>query len=123
MSVRDDSVAAFAWWCVAGVGFAVGVLAVFTIGPFLLLASYALSGVLLWRVGFGWGMTGLLSGAAVPVLWVAWNNRHGPGTVCTSDALSTQCTDEWSPWPWVALAVVLVAVSVVAFVRGRRGRG
>lgn len=122
MSVRDDSVAAFGWWCLAGTGFAVGVLALFTVGPFLLLASYALSGVLLWRVGFGWAMAGLLSGAAVPMLWVAWANRHGPGTSCTSTALSTRCTEEWSPWPWLVLAVALVAVSVVVFVRGRRGR-
>jgi hypothetical protein len=117
---KGDTVGAFAWWCVAGVGFAFGVLAVFTIGPFLLLGTFVLCAVLLWRLDFGWGMAGLLSGAALPVLLVAWTNRHGPGTYCTSDALSTQCTDEWSPWPFVAIAILLVVAGVVIFVRGRR---
>ena len=117
---KGDTVAAFAWWCVAGVGFALGVLSVFTIGPFLLLATFVLCGFLLWRLDFGWGMAGLLMGAAAPVLLVAWLNRDGPGTVCHSDAVSTSCEDQWNPWPFVAIAIVLVVVSVVLFVRGRR---
>jgi hypothetical protein len=55
------------------------------------------------------------------VLYVAWLNRDGPGQVCTSTATDTSCADEWSPWPFVALAVVLAGAGVVAFVRGRRG--
>jgi len=65
-------------------------------------------------------MLGLLSGAAVPVLYVAWLNRDGPGRVCTVTASTTSCVDEWSPWPFVALALVLAGGGILAFVRRRR---
>jgi hypothetical protein len=56
-----------------------------------------------------------LSGAGVLPLVVAWLNRDGPGDVCTEWS-GTQCaasTEEWSPWPWLAVGVVLVAAGVV----------
>jgi hypothetical protein len=31
------------------------------------------------------------------------------------------CTDEWSPWPFLVLAVILLLVGVLVFVR-QRGR-
>ena len=120
MDRRGDSWAAYALWCLAGAGLCLGVLSILTVGPFVLLVTLGLCAWLLWRVDFGWGMLGLLSGAAVPVLYVAWLNRDGPGQVCTSTATDTSCADEWSPWPFVALAVVLAGAGVVAFVRGRR---
>ena len=79
MDARGDSWTAYSLWCLAGLG----VLSILTIGPFVLLLTLALCGWLLWRLEFGWGMLGLLSGAALPVLYVAWLNRDGPGTVCS----------------------------------------
>jgi hypothetical protein len=32
-----------------------------------------------------------------------------------------QCNDEWSPWPWLAVGVVLFVVGVAAFI-GRERR-
>ncbi len=121
MLTRGDSVAAFAGWCVAGAGLCLGVLSILTIGPFALLFTLFLCAYLLWRLGFGWGMAGLVSGAAAPLLYVAWLNRGGPGEVCTGDSRALSCTDEWSPWPFVVGAVVLAVVGVLVFVR-RRGR-
>lgn len=112
-----DSPAAFAAWVVAGAGLCLGVLTMLTIGPFVLLATLVLCGLLLWRPGFGLGMTGGVTGAAVPVLWVAWLNRHGPGTFCTHTTNGTSCSDEWTPWPFLLLAVVLAFGGVVIFVR------
>ena len=54
------------------------------------------------------------------MLYVAWLNRDGPGTVCTSTATETSCGDEWSPWPFVVVAVVLAGAGLVAFLRLRR---
>lgn len=115
-----DTPAAFAGWVVAGAGFCLGALTILTIGPFVFLATFVLCGGLLWRQGFGYGMAGAISGVSVPLLYVAWLNRDGPGTVCTTSGTSSSCTDEWSPWPFVAIAVVLFVVGLVAFVRLQR---
>jgi hypothetical protein len=96
------------------------VVSLLTIGPFVLLVTLTLCGWLLWRQGFGAGMAGLATGAAAPLLYVAWLNRGGPGEVCTGTALSESCGDEWSPWPFLAAAVVLVVAGVAMFVRLRR---
>ena len=121
MKWRGDSTAAFAGWCVVGGGASLGVLSLLTIGPFVLLLSLMLSALLLWRVDFGWGMAGMISGAGLPVLYVAWLNRGGPGEVCTRTATSQSCGDEWSPWPFVVVAVGLMVTGVVVLVR-QRGR-
>jgi hypothetical protein len=113
-------VGAFVAWCVIGAGLCLGVLSMLTIGPFVLLATLTLCAFLLYRVEFGWGMGGLLTGAAAPVLYVAWLNRRGPGEVCTRTATSLSCDSQWSPWPFVAVAVALVLAGVVVFARNRR---
>ncbi len=118
---KGDTLAAFAWWCLAGAGMCFGLLALLTVGPLVLLATFILCGFLLWRLDFGWGMAGVLSGAGLPVLYVAWLNRGGPGEVCHGDARAISCADAWSPWPFVAVALLLVAAGLVVFARGRRG--
>jgi hypothetical protein len=120
MERSADSWGAFLGWSVAGVGMGVGVLSILTIGPFVMLLTLFLCGVLLWRPGPGPAMTGVISGAAAPPLWVAWLNRDGPGNICTRTATSTSCLDEWSPWPFVAVALVLLVVGVAVFGRLRR---
>ena len=119
MNGNGDSVAAFVGWCVIGAGLCLGVLSILTIGPFVLLATLFLCGLLLYRVGFGWGMGGLLAGAAAPLLYVAWLNRHGPGEVCTRTATSLTCGDQWSPWPFVGVAAALIVAGVAVFARNR----
>jgi hypothetical protein len=119
MKAPGDSVAAFAGWCVVGAALTLSILTLLTIGPFVLLVTLMLIGYLLWRVDFGWAMAGMISGAGLPVLYVAWLNRDGPGEVCTRTATQVSCTDEWSPWPFVALGVVLLVGGVFAFLRNR----
>jgi hypothetical protein len=116
-----DSVAAFLMWCAVGAGAGLGVLSILTIGPFVLLVTLTACGFLLWRQNFGWAMAGMISGAGLPLLYVAWSNRHGPGDVCSRTATAISCTDEWSPWPFLAAGVLLVVGGVVLFVV-RRGR-
>lgn len=120
MTGRADTVGAFAWWALAGAGMCFGLLTLLTVGPLVLLGTLMLCGFLLWKPGYGWGMTGLLSGAGLPVLYVAWLNRGGPGSVCHGDARAVSCVDEWSPWPFAGLAALLVVAGVALFVRGRR---
>jgi hypothetical protein len=117
-----DSVAAFLGWCLVGAAWGLSVLSLLTIGPFVLLFTLMLVGWMLWRVDFGWGMAGIISGAALPVLYVAWTNRGGPGEVCSHIADGGEsCTDEWSPWPFLVFALILLVVGLVVFLR-QRGR-
>jgi hypothetical protein len=121
MRNRADSFGAFLGWCLAGAAGCFGVLSLLTVGPFVLLGTLFLCGWLLWRFEFGWAMGGLLTGAALPVLYVAWLNRDGPGEVCTRTATSLSCEDEWSPWPFVAVSLVLMVAGLVVFARRRHG--
>jgi hypothetical protein len=121
MKADGDSVLAFLGWCVIGAGGCVGVLSLLTIGPFVLLLTLMLTGLMLWRVDFGWAMAGMISGSSVPLLYVAWLNRGGPGSVCTFSGDGGQsCGDEWSPWPFLVVAVLLAAAGVAVFARQRR---
>jgi len=63
-----------------------------------------------------------LSGAGVLPLVVAWLNRDGPGDVCRTWADGQSCTEEWSPWPWLAAGVALVAAGIVLTVVTSRHR-
>ena len=117
MKRSGDSLGAFVAWCFIGAGLCLGVLSMLTIGPFVLLVTLVLCGFLLYRVEFGWGMGGLLTGAATPLLYVAWLNRDGPGEVCTRTATSLSCADEWSPWPFVVVATALIVAGVALYVR------
>lgn len=120
MKADGDSVPAFVGWVVIGGLGCLGVLSLLTIGPFVLLATLMLTGLMLWRVDFGWAMAGMISGAAVPVAYVAWLNRGGPGEVCSTYADGGQtCTDAWSPWPFAAVAVALLVTGAVVFARNR----
>lgn len=115
-----ESWGAFAAWCVAGAGGCAGVLSILTVGAFVLLVTLVLCGWLLWRQGVGPGLAGLLTGAALPLLYVAWLNRDGPGEVCTRSTTAVSCQDEWSPWPFVVLALVAAVAGVLVFLRTRR---
>ena len=106
---------AFLGWMLPGIALCLALLTPFTIG----LAALALAGVLVvalmatgaYRDG---SPAGLLSGTGPVLLYVAWLNRHGPGTVCTAlHGGGQQCTDEWSPWPWLAAGVALVVAGLI----------
>lgn len=106
----------FALWALVGAGGSLGLLAILTIGIFLI--PVALLGLALlvrrgtrndhvWR-----GLGGLAAGAAAPLLLIAYLNRQGSGTVCTTRGDATSCVDEWSPWPFLAIATLLIGVSI-----------
>ena len=119
MKADGDSVRAFLGWCVAGAAGCFGVLSLPSVGPFVLLGTLLLC-AWLWSVfGVGRALGGCLTGAALPLLYVAWLNRDGPGDVCTSTPTSRTCAEEMSPWPLVVAAVVLVVVGIVVFGRPR----
>lgn len=113
----------FAAWALVGATYAVVILGVLTIGLFVLPVSLAATLLLARRRGApssGWGA---LSGLGLPLLYVAWLNRDGPGEVCRAIGGQGQsCTQELSPWPWVAAGTALVVAGIVAYLVCRRGQ-
>lgn len=63
------------------------------------------------------GWQGLLTGVGLPVLYVAWRNRFGPGDVCTRILGGGQaCVQEWRPWPWLAAGLFFIGCGLVTFI-------
>jgi hypothetical protein len=107
----------FAAWAVVGLTGILGVLSILTIGIFVVAGAALLAGYLARRIRSPQAGPGLLTGAGVMLLIVAYLNRGGPGTVCTTSAGSVSCTQEMSPWPWMATALCLIAVGVALGVK------
>ena len=106
-----------------GAGYALGILGALSIGPYVLVITVAATIVLATRTGSKVGLPGLVSGLGLPLFYVAFLNRSGPGTVCTSTGTGQSCVDEWSPWPWLAIGIVLLVSGYVWFAMTHRRGG
>jgi hypothetical protein len=102
---------------------AVGVLAVsslslgvLTAPPALLLgALVAIVGDRRHRSAFG-----LLTGAGLPLLLVAYVQHQGAGTTCWHKASSAGCDQYLNPLPWLIVGITLVLTGLVAHTRHNR---
>jgi hypothetical protein len=110
----------FAGWLAVGAGFAFGLLGALSIGVLVLPVAALAAAGLARRGDPGRGLPGLVAGLGIAPLFVAYLNRDGPGTICTTTAQSVACEDQWSPWPWFAAGVVLLCAGIAWFVIGRR---
>ena len=107
----------FVAWFALGVMWVLTALGAFTIGIFVLPIAVGGTILLATRRHAGDGIAGVISGLGVPLLYVAFLNRHGPGTICTTSHNGGQsCVDELNAWPWFAFGLVLVALGAVVFV-------
>ena len=103
-------------WAAVGTGAFFTLITGFTVGLLVLpLVLVALAALLIWPGSRTSAALGLISGLGLMPLLVAYLNRGGPGNVCTTTATSQSCTTEWSPWPWLAAGLLLVAAGAVAF--------
>jgi hypothetical protein len=107
----------FLAWLAVGAGLAFGLLGAMSIGLLVLPVAVIAAVLLARRPAAGGGIAGLVSGLGVAPLFVAYINRAGPGTICTTTARSVSCVQEWSPWPWLTAGVVLLGGGVVWFRR------
>ena len=95
------------WWLLAGALVGIGIAVLLSLGVLIVVLAGVLA-VVEAR------MTALRnrSALAVPaVLYLAWGNRGGPGSVCETTGASTTCTEPMSPWPFLTVAAILIAVS------------
>jgi hypothetical protein len=113
----------FIAWMLVGAGYALGIVGALSIGPYVLIVTVAATIVLATGAGSRVGLPGLISGLSLPLFYVAYLNRSGPGTVCTSTATSQSCVDEWSPWPWLVIGIALLVGGWVWFAVAERPRG
>ena len=110
----------FLAWAATGACLGTGLLAAFTIGPFLLVLGVIAAAVLIWRRRLGIAIIGAVSGLGLISFAIAYLNRKGPGQVCTTTTTTQTCITEWSPWPWLAAGIVLISAGLVLFLILRR---
>jgi hypothetical protein len=103
-------------WAVAGAVLAVGldILPLLVVGGLLALFVG-------WLQSGARHIEGMLTGAGLPFLYVAYVNRQGPGTVCYADGHGGGgCSEYLNPWPWLVIGTVLVISGIVIYVRTQR---
>jgi hypothetical protein len=110
----------FAAWTIVGAGAVLGLLTILTIGIFVLPATTLLAVLLAWRGQTTQAVPGVVTGLGLIPVYVAYLNRGGPGTVCTTTALSQSCAQEMNPWPWLAAGLCLAGAGAVLSVMLRR---
>jgi hypothetical protein len=90
------------------------------IGVITLPIAIVVTALLCLRPGPRAGSVAVVSGLAMPFLYVAWLNRNGPGNICHVTPTSTDCTEQMSPLPWLGIGAVLLVTGIVAsIVRNR----
>lgn len=112
---EDQHIAPFAWiwWGAVGAVTAMGVVSIFSIGLALLPVGLVMAvlGLALSSLRNRAASMVLVGAGAVPLL-VAWLNRTGPGTVCTTEGSTAECTEVLNPWPFAVVALLLVAAGL-----------
>jgi hypothetical protein len=101
------------FWAWATVG-AAGGLGLIALGP-IALGPALMAGVLMSRTRAGSrSALGLLVGAGLLSLFVAYVQRDGPGTTCWHTALASGCDQHLNPIPWLVVGIVLVVGGGIA---------
>ena len=101
----------FGAWVLTGSAAALGLI---SLGPILLTPAVVLAGVLMSRLGTRHCRAGLGAGSGLVFLYVAYQQRHGPGTMCWHTATASGCDQSLNPLPWLLLAVVLLGWAFVS---------
>jgi len=107
----------FSLWAVLGAASAFGLLVFGFLGapPILIGAWLARKRPALRTSAFG-----ALVGVGALLLYVAYVQRRGPGTVCWQTATASGCDEYLNPWPWLVVGLTLVVVGVIANARRMR---
>jgi hypothetical protein len=110
----------FALWMLVGGAYAMVIAAAFTIGIFFIPFAVIATVLLVRKPSSRRGIPGLFAGVALPLFYVAFLNRSGPGMVCTMTrstfGVGQSCTQEWSPWLWLSAGLVLLGAGVALFI-------
>jgi hypothetical protein len=107
-------------WMLVGGSYAMVVVGAFTIGIFFIPIAICASVFLIRKQSSRQAIPGLFGGLALPLFYVAYLNRSGPGIVCTTTrndfGVDQSCIQEWSPWLWLISGLVLLGVGAAIFI-------
>lgn len=113
----------FVVWAAAGGAYGAGVVGAASIGIVAFPVAIVVTVLLLGRRTTLVGVPGAGVGAGGVLLYVAFVNRHGPGTVCSEPRSGGpfHCVSELTPWPFLAGGVALVVLAFALYLfLGRR---
>lgn len=110
----------FVLWMLAGASYAMVIGGAFSIGIFFIPIAVIATIFLVRKPSSRRGIPGIFAGLALPLFYVAYLNRRGPGMICTMThstfGIGQSCTQEWSPWPWFIAGLVLLGAGVAVFI-------
>ena len=114
--------AVFAAWLAVGASYSFALLDAVASGVFVLPFA-VIATIVVAKLTRGWSsLFGTISGFGVPVLYVAWLNRSGPGNVCVAGPSSMSCGQERNPFPWLVTGLALLAIGGLTFVAYENAR-
>ncbi|MEU1478993.1 hypothetical protein [Streptomyces sp. NPDC005760] len=112
----------FLAWLLVGACGGIGLAAILTVGAAFLVPA-AVAAVFLLRAGPARAAVGAVSGLALPLFYLAYLNRGGPGEVCHAVTGGQSCTEEYTPVPFLVAGALLLALGLVLHATtGRPGR-
>ena len=96
---------------------AAGALSLVSLGP-IALGPAVIAGAALWASRTSRSSVfGLLAGAGLLCLFVAYVQRQGPRTTCWHTAVASGCDQHLNPAPWLLIGLVLLIGAIVVQTR------
>ena len=109
--------AGFIFFALIGAGFILGFLTLSVLFVVPIVVAVVLMVV---RPNVMKSSVGLMAGAGLVLIYVAYVQRRGPGTVCWQTATASGCDEYLNPWPWLVVGVALVVAGILAHVSRMR---
>ena len=103
-------------WVVVGVGAA---LAAVSLGPILSLPVAVIAIAMASRPSIRSSAFGLLPGVGIVLLYVAYAQRHGPGTTCWHTATASGCDQHLNPIPWLVIGLACLIGGIAGHAKSR----
>jgi hypothetical protein len=114
----------FIIWMLVGGAWAMVIVGALSIGIFFIPVAAIATVFLVRKPSSRRGIPGLFGGLALPLFYVAYLNRSGPGIVCTKTqstlGVGESCGQQWNPWLWLLASLVLLGVGVAIFIISMR---
>ncbi len=109
----------FIIWMLVGSAWAMVIVGAFSIGIVFIPVAAIATVFLVRKPASRRGIPGLFGGLALPLFYVAYLNRSGPGMVCATtqspSGFSESCGSEGNPCIWLLTGLVLLGVGVAIF--------
>lgn len=99
-------------WAIPGALGTLGLVS-FALGPIALGAALIAGAALATRQAARGSGFGLLAGAGLVFLFIAYVQREGPGTTCWHTATASGCDGHLNPIPWLVIGLLLLLAGIL----------